>query len=174
MRPFALIASVLLVASFTAQAAPSGLTAARVWPLQALVDTALTLEPELRLAWFLRQLGEPEHVVSEPFQNLHDPTQIDTIKTLYFPDLQLSIYQVRASGLNILIALRVVSPHYSTQQGLRLGSSRREIEQALGPPLVDDGTLLLYHIWDVDPPHELVFWLEQGRVTMIAWQFYWS
>lgn len=144
-------------------------------PVEVLVEAASAQLPEALLER-LEGLGEAGTVDTETIVNLHDPSQQDSVRTLHYGSWTLTTYEVSASGDAFLIGVRTTDPDFVTAEGLRVGSSRRDLEAALGAPTAEDEGVLLYVRYGdgAAPPRQVAFWLEEGRVAAVEWPLYWD
>jgi hypothetical protein len=162
---------VLLASCTTSSPEPSRVASATA--LQPIIEHALTLELEQKLAYLRGQLGTPHSVLETPFTNLHDDRQIDTLRSFVYDGLQLDTYQVSATGKEFLLQLAVDKNGFMSSFGVHIGSSRHDVRSLLGEPDWTEDQTLVYVVGD-DTPDQLVLWFEGDTVSRIAWQFYWS
>lgn len=140
-------------------------------PLPELLDGLTENELDQDRLAVLDRLNQPRRVERTPEPNRHDPSQTDTIRTLHYDGLDIEIYEVSASGKELASRLAVTGSGYETADGLHVGSTREQVEEALGEPTeVDDGALV-YESDDVTPT-TLRFDMEGSRVSAMSWFFY--
>ena len=135
--------------------------------VEGLSENALDQD---RLA-VLNRLDRPRRVERAPQPNRHDPAQTDTLRTLHYDGLDIEIYEVSASGKELASRLEVTSSAYATAEGLRVGSTREEVEEALGEPAEVEEGALVYRSDDVTPTTRR-FEMDGGRVEAMTWFFY--
>ncbi|MFN2376228.1 MAG: hypothetical protein ABR538_06805 [Candidatus Binatia bacterium] len=177
----ALVAA-LLVAGCAAQQLPPGAVDPRVERFVADgwlvgIDTA-SVETTL---------GPPATVVTTKTKNRHQPKQVDSLLQWRYPGLALDFYRVNEKPPRELpVQVTVTDPRYELMYGLRVGSTRRRVERALGTsfsPLSRAEQAKLFPKTELDcddspcsyrymsGPQEVYFLFRDGRVTRIDWIF---
>lgn len=142
-------------------------------PLSVLVNTALGGDPAVDHPAVLERLGEPNQVTSRPQQNRHDPSQIDTLRTLYYDGLRVHTYDVSGSENVIITGIEVTDAAYLTEQDLRVGDARSAVEATIGQPdNVEDG-VYAYSLSDISP-NWLYVHFEDEVVSKLEWSFYYD
>lgn len=142
--------------------------------LPVLLDRVSERGPdgELRV---LDAMNPPLDVDREPVQNRHDPTQTDTLRTLHYGGLRVEVYEVAATGKEIIRAIEVTSDAYRTEAGLTVGSTRAAVREALGAPARTEGDTFVYERYDDarDPtPTTLRIRFDGDRVAAMTWHYY--
>lgn len=84
------------------------------------------------VARHLSTLPPVEPALEVDVRNLHDPRQIDTIRTLRFPGVELEVYHVSATKAKLLKSVRVERSDVQFH-GLRVGMPAAAARSAVGP-----------------------------------------
>lgn len=140
--------------------------------LDSLIAATLDMPPDVERPLVLERLAPPLHQRVIPYPNRHIPGQIDIIRVLYYDGLELAVYDVSHSGKAFIIYLKVTSPDYETQEGLRVGKTRAEVETVLGMPDVTENSSSIYNLSDAGD--QLIVAFKENLVTGLEWQFYWD
>ena len=124
---------------------------------------------ETYLAALPPALASHDQTVANP----HDPRRQDTVRTLQYDGLALSVYRVQATGTRFPVAVSVTSPAYRTSSGLRVGLSSSQVVALLGEPTVRHGGTWVYQIDAANAaPYELSVRLDGGTVRSLRWAAY--
>ncbi len=122
---------------------------------------------------FLRSLPPANEVRDVHVANPHDPRWTDTVRTLDYGGLQLTVYRVAATGDRFPIAVRVTSADARGPDGLRPGMTEAELRLRLGPPSEVRGSSLVFRVLAPGrAPYALTAELRSGRVTALTWSAY--
>jgi hypothetical protein len=140
-------------------------------PLSDLVEAGLTRAPGQEGLPVLDRLDDPERIDVEPIENRHVPGQIDTLRTWIYDGLQFMVYDVSVSERVLMESIEVTSPDYATADGVRVGSSRSEVETRLGQPDERREDAYVYRLTE-PAPNRLVVHFDQDEVSRLAWGFY--
>lgn len=122
-------------ADTTAQAPTAGENDAGADPgveLHVLLDRAYERDQEGRLT-VLERLDEPARVTTETRENRHDPSRTDTLRTWHYDALTLTVVHAGQTK-EILKSITVSGDRYRTDEGLHVGMSRGQLENAWGEP----------------------------------------
>lgn len=142
--------------------------------LQEALDVTLRPASPTAAETFLSSLPQPLAVHDRKVANPQDPRRVDTVRTLVYRGLTLTVYRVSSTGSRFPLAVEVTDPHYVTRDGLRVGLSARAALAILGQPTAREGSTWVYSV--VAPqgsaPYELRLRLEGGRVTDLRWMAY--
>lgn len=133
---------------------------------QALSRSGELLPKEVR-----EQLGTPQRVETEAVKNEHDPSQIDTLRTLIYDGLQIKFYDVSQSQKSLLMHITMTGDQYAGPEGLRTGLSRSEVRNLLGSPTETKGEELVFEEGDPTPIVTTVHFSD-GTADRIEWSFY--
>ena len=123
----------------------------------------------------LGDLGSPRETEREPVRNRHDPSQTDTIVTLRYQGLDVTLYHVTASGRAMIQTVRVTDESYETDEGLRVDLSRQRIRDVLGEPERTENDTWIYEVPGSpnDPtPMMLHVDFEGDSVDALIWHLY--
>ena len=121
-------------------------------------------------AALLKRLAPPARVEATPTENRHTPGQMDTVRTYHYDGLTITAYHV-AGGGTLIQQVEVTGGDYRTAGGLGPGSSRADVEAALGPPPVCEGDVYEYDLGEVTP-HPLRITFAGDAVASLRWGFY--
>lgn len=133
--------------------------------LPALVDAAG--DPAL-----LGRLAPPQRTEATPQPNRHDPSQTDTLRTLHYDGLQLTVYDVAGSERTLLQSIEVTSAAYATDAGLRVGSTRADVAAALGAPERTEDGAAVYTVGSGPTPPALHVRYAGDAVERLTYHFY--
>ncbi len=105
--------------------------------------------------------------------NPHDPRRQDTVRTLQYDGLALTVYRVQSTGTRFPVAVSVTSPAYRTRSGLHVGLPSHEVLALLGEPTARHGGTWVYQIDAANAaPFELTVELDGGTVRSLRWAAY--
>ena len=154
---------------------PTAVPAPPAPAVSQLIHDALRTDGSISGPVLLRQLGPPERVTIEPIQNQYGSGATDTIRTLTYPGLRAMLYEATQSTRSFLIRLVLIDGRYASPEGLRVGMRPPQVIAAIGPPTERDtpaGELIYAERESM--PTALILTVRHGRVTQIAWEFYFS
>ncbi|MGH7320107.1 MAG: hypothetical protein ACRELA_10860 [Candidatus Rokuibacteriota bacterium] len=112
-----------------------------------------------------RVLGAPVAVERGAVPSFLDPVRVYPARRLSYPGL---VIEVLATGL--VRRVQVTAPRPGLPFGLNVGTSRDEVERALGEPQEATDTLLMY-LYSDGYPDTVHFHLRDGRVGRIEWNY---
>ena len=137
-----------------------------------LIQKALRAEGSVSHQTLVRRLGTPQRVETRPVANQYVRGQIDTVRTLIYPGVQALVYDVTRQEKSFLVRLSLLSPRYTTPEGLRVGIVEGEVIEKIGPPTRHNPTEgeLIYQETGT-PSTSLVVRVEANRVVRIDWEF---
>jgi hypothetical protein len=154
---------------------PTDIPAPRTPAVSQLIRDALRTDGSISRPALIRRLGPPEQTSIEPIQNQYGAGTTDTIRTLAYPGLRAMLYEATQSTRNFLIRLVLTSGRYTSPEGLRVGMRSAQVVATIGPPTERDRqTGELVYAEHNSMPTALVLTMRHGRVTEIAWEFYFS
>jgi hypothetical protein len=159
------------------EAAPSRPEALAPGVVQQLVQDAVRTDGSLSLSDVVERLGAPRRVEREPVENQFQPGVTDTLVTAVYPGLVAQLYAVTRERKTFLIRLTITDRRYPSPEGLRVGDPRTAVVERIGPPTqIDHGRQAerMVYIETSTMPTGLVVTVEDGRVTALEWQFYFS
>lgn len=123
---------------------------------------------------FLAALPQPRSVRERTVTNAQNPRQRDTLRTLLFPGIAITVYHVSASGKRFPVAVKVTGRRFRAPDGLRVGLAKRQVRAVLGTPSVTTGDSWRYQ--EPDPqgaaPFELRVAFRNGHVLALEWSAY--
>lgn len=141
--------------------------------LQQALDAMLRPDSPTAAETFLRSLPPPLAIRDLTVPNPHDPRWKDTVRTLVYDGLELTVYRVSSTGSRFPMAVRVTSPAYTSSSGLRVGLSSAQLVAILGPPSDRSGGRLIYRfVAPGSAPFELMVDVKDGRVQALSWAAY--
>jgi len=156
----------------TQQAATAGVPPAPV-SLERTLDVMLRPNSATAAEAFLAALPRPLEVRDTTVANPHDPRRRDTVRTLRYDGLALTVYRVQATGTRFPVAVFVTSPDYRTGNGLHVGLTSQDVAAILGAPTVRKGGTWVYQIHaPMSAPYELTVRLHDGTVRSLRWAAY--
>jgi len=154
---------------------PAAIPAPPAPAVAQLIHDALRTDGSISRPALLRRLGPPQRITAEPVQNQYGTGTTDTIRTLTYPGLRVMLYEATQSTRSFLIRLMLIDGRYASPEGLHVGMRPPQVIATIGPPTERDGMTgdLIYAERD-SMPTALILTVRRGRVTTIAWEFYFS
>lgn len=138
-----------------------------------LIRDALQSEGNLSYGAVRKRLGSPERSQADTVANQYVLGQVDTVRTLEYPGIEAQIYDVTDEGKTFLVRLSLLSPHYATPEGLRVGDSESRIREVLGTPTRRNSSRGEFIYEETgDTPTSMVLRVRDGSIVQISWEFY--
>jgi len=123
---------------------------------------------------FLGSLPAPRAVHERSVPNRQDSTRRDTLRTLVFQGIAITVYRVSASGKRFPVKVAVTAERFRAPDGLAVGLDRDHVRTILGPPT--SATSALWRYQRPAPPgaapFELRVHFQNGHVTALVWLAY--
>ncbi|HKI57189.1 MAG TPA: hypothetical protein VKB31_08575 [Trueperaceae bacterium] len=159
-------------ASGTALAAPG--TAPEDISLERALDATLRPSGPGAAQAFLASLPPPRAVHERSVSNPQDPGRKDTLRTLVFRGIAVTVYRVSASGKRFPVAVKVTGKRFRAPDGLRVGLAASQVRAVLGAPSARSPSLWRYRRTQPrdGAPFELRVHFQGGRVSALAWVAY--
>lgn len=157
------------------QTDPSGASQARPGvPLSELVEAGRQREPGQQGLPVLDRLNEPARLETEPRENRHVPGQVDTLRTYHYDGLRFEVYDVSDSERQLMQNVTVMSDAYDPGLGFRVGSTRSEVEAAMGEPGERRSGAYVYDLGESElgASDQLIVRFDGDRVRELEWSFY--
>ena len=164
--------ALLLVAMTGCTDAPRPLSSQTAASVQDVIATGLHVKPDMDARDALQKLGEPESVETERVPNRHRPQQVDTLRTLHYPGLTITVYDATALDKSLVTDVKITSPAYEASDGLRVGMSRQGALERIQNATWVSGDTLVSNLDDKGPPVELIVTFDGDEVKALAWHFY--
>lgn len=140
--------------------------------LQSLFKLSAKTSTQLDNAAVIALFGQPLQVETFPFPNHHVLGQIDTISIYDYEGLTFSVYTISASGQAFITDMTVSLPTYTTAIGLRVGSSRAEVENLIGQPKSEKSDEVSYQLSEANDLLVIVY--KNDKISKMLWKFYWD
>jgi hypothetical protein len=141
--------------------------------LEATLDAMLRPSSATAAETFLSTLPHPLEANDRNVANPHDRRLHDTVRTLRYDGLALTVYRVRATNSRFPVAVLVTSPAYRALNGLQVGLAARDVVAILGEPTAQHDATWIYQIHTpLRAPYELTVRLHDGRVQALRWAVY--
>lgn len=122
---------------------------------------------------FLASLPPPVSASERQVVNPHDRRRQDVVRTLHYRGLELTVYQVSATGSRFPVAVTVTSPAYGSADGLQVGMGRAGVRAALGDPSAGTAGRWLYRVAPArSAPYQLTVRFEGDTVVALRWSAY--
>ena len=154
---------------------PAATPAPTTTAVARLIEDALRADGNITKAALMRRLGPPDRVTTEPVRNAYALNRTDTVRTLIYRGVEAMLYEATQSGQTFLIRLVLTSRRYRSPEGLRVGMRQVQVINRIGPPSERDAaTGELIYAERASMPTALILTVRRGRVTQIAWEFYFS
>jgi tetratricopeptide (TPR) repeat protein len=132
------------------------------------IDSGLSFIPGNSIDEIKQKLGNPMSERVDPHRNNHVVGQMDQIHTLNYEGLSLRVYRVmEVPPRDLVFELTITDKRFPFKWGLRIGSPRNEVVQALGKP-DKDGTPLTY---STEAGLALFFFSRENRLEKVQWQW---
>jgi len=120
------------------------------------------------------RLGCPStaEVADRKVRNPHQPTVIDTIKTISCDGIELSTYigALASDPTGLPIYVEVRRPHKELPSYMNVGESLRGLLDVLGKPSEQNNSSVTYRVGEVDD--SVKFSVRDGRITSVRWDWY--
>lgn len=117
----------------------------------------------------LDRLNEPARVTTETQENRHVRGQVDTLRTLHYDGVSVTVYHV-SGGRELLHSLTIRSDDIASPEGVRLGMERAEVVRLLGESDENRDGALVY-LQDGPMPRRFRVHLDGERVGRMEWIF---
>lgn len=154
---------------------PTTTPAPRAEAVTQLIGDALRRAGNVRRAELLRRLGPPRRTTAEAVHNRYALGRVDTVRTFLYPGLEATLYEATQPPRTFLIRLTLTSARYRSPEGLHVGMHPTQVIARIGPPTEQGATAgELVYAEHESMPTALILTVEDGRVTQIAWEFYFS
>lgn len=122
-------------------------------------------------AEILEHYGPPNRTEVKLVRNIHYPTFLDRIHTLYYDGLVIKTYEAVLPGQEFVIAIFLSGNKYPLVGGLSIGMTGAHIIRTLGRPTIATDSLLIY-----DEMHtgegRVCFKMDGDVVRNILWEYY--
>lgn len=118
----------------------------------------------------LERLGPPVQVNAEAVADAARTTAPDTLRTLIYYGLELSLYEPAAAATSSLWRMALTDARYTSPDGLRVGFAESQVYAVLGLPTRQEHSR--YH-YESTPsrPFDLTLIMERRVVSRIEWHF---
>lgn len=124
---------------------------------------------------FLASLPEPLAVQVRSVQNAYDPRSSDSVRTLDYDDLSITVYEVTGTGDRFPISVALTAPGQASSDGLRLGLDAASVRGILGEPGAVNPRTGAWHYDVVEKgaaPYAIDIAFEAGAVASVTWTAY--
>lgn len=115
-------------------------------------------------------LPKPDKIVTTELPDRNVPGQADTVRTLLYPGLTLTVVQRAGSSAQHVVQLVVTDGGYQTVEGLHVGSSLQALSDALGEADRLEGDEYVYQPKG-KTPEVTRFRVEDERIAQMQWDF---
>ena len=120
-------------------------------------------------------LGTPSEFAVDTVANLHTG-EPDNILRITYPGIRYTIYRVLADGKEILFHVEAFAPTEELALGIHVGVPWSHVLEELGPPsdegLSTDASLVARYVVGTFVEETVTFWVEDGAVNRISWDYY--
>jgi hypothetical protein len=126
-------------------------------------------------ASLLNNLGTPLKIAVDTIANIHTG-EPDNILDITYPGIRYTIYRVSADGKEILFRVEAFAPTEELALGIRVGVAWSHVLQELGAPTREDqnptGGFVAHYVVDQFVEETVTFWVDDGIVSKIVWDYY--
>lgn len=137
--------------------------------LVTLLEGADSRDPDTQQLRILDRLNEPDSISIDTQVNRHNPSQVDTLRTLHFDDARITVYEV-SGGKELLKNVTVTGSGLDSPEGVRIGMAREEVERALGEADDEQNGALVY-VDDGPMPTQLYVYFRNEEAGRMEWLF---
>ncbi len=155
--------------SQTGEDADTGPSAVLGVRLQTLLESGHDREPDTQQLSVLDRLEEPNRVSVDTQANRHTRGQTDTLRTLHYDGAEITVYHV-SGGKELLQHVAVTGPELESPEGVRVGMTRREVENMLGEPSEHQNGAHVY-LQGEHMPTRFYVYFENDDVSRMEWLF---
>ncbi len=118
--------------------------------------------------------GAPKSVATDFRAREPEGSQPDEVITLDWPELRVRLYRSAATQQVSLLGVTTTSDVLKLDGPVRIGASRHEVVRAMGEPIYEDDSQLIYSLMQEDPrePNQnvrIVF--KDDRVVGFDWTY---
>lgn len=154
---------------------PVSTPAPRAAAVTHFIEDALRNAGNISRSELLRHLGPPHRTSTEPVRNQYELGRTDTLHTLTYPGLTATLYEATQPARTFLIRLALTRARYTSPEGLHVGMPETRVLDRIGPPTErNSASNELIYTERASMPIALILTVQDGRVTQIAWEFYFS
>ncbi|MGH7481165.1 MAG: hypothetical protein ACRELV_03350, partial [Longimicrobiales bacterium] len=116
--------------------------------------------------------GRPDSVRVRAVPNRHVEGQIDTVATLYYPELRAELYVI-SGGRELLMSVLVRDDRWLASDRIRIGMPWRRVPELLGPPLdTQNGRPAYWCAGCLGAEDPVLFHVEDGVVRAVEFTYY--
>lgn len=137
--------------------------------LTTLIENATVRDPKTEELPVLDRLNEPQRVSAEARPNRHVPGQIDTLRTLHYDHVRITVYEV-SGGKEILQNVTVTDSRLEALTGVSVGTDRAAVEGMLGEPDERDGDAYVF-LQNGPMPTRFYVHFDGDTVGRMEWRF---
>ena len=138
--------------------------------VNAFLEEVLDTAPALSYSDLVERLGPPIRVKVEPAAPPNAATPPDTLRTLIYLGLELTITESATSPASPPTRVALTDARYTSPEGLRVGYAESQVLRTLGLPTQREPARLIYE--KAGPQHcVLVVFLERRSVSRMEWRF---
>lgn len=143
--------------------------------LELALDTMLRAPGPDSAESFLASLPQPIDSNARSVRNSYDPRVEDTVRTLVYDDLTITVYEVTTTGARFPIAVTLTAPGQTSTEGLRVGLDRQSVRRILGEPdvVIPQTGAWHYDVMEQDAaPYAIDVVLGAEVVNSVTWSAY--
>lgn len=118
----------------------------------------------------IADFGAPMRTLTKTVPNNYAPSKPDTLRTLVYPGLSVDFLTVTHTGGELPTGLTVTGKNWKVKWYLGVGTSAKTITDTLGEPKARTANTLTYEYSIA--PSTVTFYLKDGVVTKVAWEYY--
>lgn len=139
---------------------------------QLFLNSGSGVESSANEKEIIDSLGQPDSISSKKTPNIHNPEQLDTLRSMHYQGMLVSIYHVNSTEQKDIVTLvRVTFSARALLWGLRVGCSRQQVLDLLGSPAEEGSGEMVYS--DEEGYASTIFTLaDDGKVTDVRWEYY--
>jgi antitoxin (DNA-binding transcriptional repressor) of toxin-antitoxin stability system len=119
---------------------------------------------------FKRTLGKPVSIVSRPNANPYY-RETDTVYTLVYTGFQVIVYEITHEKKIAILQVQLTENRLKLPLELKIGSTRREVQHALGNATTNTNSEWTYICSDCVLENKIIFRFSGEKVRTIEWDF---
>lgn len=117
-------------------------------------------------------LGTPDSIAARAVANRHDPSLVDSVVALHYPDAAYHFYIVTAADRDLLDLADIAGDAHLRHTPPRIGTPADSLRAWYGAPAQETAAHLIYECASCPAPLPGTFVIANGRVHRIRFDYY--